>query len=136
MRDGRGEGSVERGEDADLLWGAEEEALGGGRPEEIGDLGGEFRGEEDHACGFEGARGAEGEFGGEEGCDECAVGAGEGLCRCCISRMLVRRIGNQERGAYTSEIARSAFLVPLFVEVVEDSNVVCLLFSPCPEYRD
>jgi len=84
MRDGGGEGGVERRENPDVLVGAQQEALGG-RPEEIGDLGGEFRGEGDDACGFEGARGAEGEFGGEEGCDECAVGAGEGLCRCWIS---------------------------------------------------
>lgn len=76
MRDGGREGRVEGGEDAEVLVGADEEALGGGRPEKIGDLGGEFRGEGDDACGFEGARGAEGEFGGEEGCDECAVGAG------------------------------------------------------------
>lgn len=64
-----------------MLVRADEEALGGGRPEEIGDLGGEFRGEGNDACSLEGARGAEGEFGREEGRDECAVGAGEGLCR-------------------------------------------------------
>ncbi len=51
-------------------------------------MGGEFCGEGDDACGFEGARGAEGEFGGVESCDECAVGAGEGLCRCWISRFV------------------------------------------------
>jgi hypothetical protein len=86
MRDAGGEGGVERGEDADVLVGAEKEPLRGGRPEENGDLGGEFRGKGDDACGFEGARGAEGEFGGEEGCDKCAVGAGEGLCGCWVAK--------------------------------------------------
>lgn len=52
-----------------------------------------------------------------------------------IRERLVRWIGSLQRGSYTSETARSAFWAPLFGDGVEDSNVVCLLFSTCQNTR-
>jgi hypothetical protein len=48
------------------------------------------------ACDFEGSRCADAELGWEDGCNVCAVGAGEGLGGSWIARLSALIIGSEE----------------------------------------